>query len=527
MLKNFKKKSLKAKIGIIAFILFMILLVGYVLYSNFKPEPPAEYELASASYGTVIDTLDVNGTVESGLTREYTAIEGVVPQEVLVHVGDKVEKGDLLATFDVSGAAKYISQADKEYKKALADYNSAKSSADSTAKKKSELNTQITSVKAKIAAAEKEAAALEEQVKNTSPTTENVPLPQEQIAAIAAQMAQNGATEEQINSFISAAGQVTVPSVSDNGLVEQQQKLMKKQLELAQLNSQLASLQAENTLTVSTGNDSVLEALKTAADAKKQRLDNIKAVYDKMKNGWYAESTGIVTSVELTVGSAFVPSEEKSGSAFDLSALMGAQSIDSSASEIISSLMGNSSAVPSSAGIVVESYEDMIVTVSVGKADLLKVSKGMEATVISLDKEYEGEVIYVGATAAQSDELNLGAITSSIMGGSSSGGAIIKVKIKNPDKNVVIGFDVDIKIKLNTVDNVLKIPVESVIYNNGTYSVYVYNEENSTVTKRAVTKGTLDDTSYEITDGLKEGERVVKSPDPNMADGTKIKEKTA
>lgn len=45
--------------------------------------------------------------------------------------------------------------------------------------------------------------------------------------------------------------------------------------------------------------------------------------------------------------------------------------------------------------------------------------------------------------------------------------------------------------------------------------------------RRIITKGTLDDTSYEIIDGLEKGEMVVKSPDPNMLDGTKIARKTS
>ena len=123
--------------------------------------------------------------------------------------------------------------------------------------------------------------------------------------------------------------------------------------------------------------------------------------------------------------------------------------------------------------------------------------------------------------------MDLGSITSSLMGGSSSGGAVVKVKIKSPDENVVIGFDVDIKIKLSQIDGALIVPVEAVIYDNGEYSVYVYDSEEGTAVKRIVTKGALDDTNYQITEGLSEGEKVVRSPDPDMEDGTKIKEKTA
>ena len=166
----------------------------------------------------------------------------------------------------------------------------------------------------------------------------------------------------------------------------------------------------------------------------------------------------------------------------------------------------------------------MIVSVTVGKSDLLKIKVGMEAVVSSLGSEYEAEIIYVGATAVESGSLNL----SSLMGTSAgANGAEVKVKIKNPDEKIVIGFDVDIKIKLSTVENVLKVPVECVMYENGKYNVFVYDSEEGVAIKREITKGTLDDTSYQIVDGLAENEMVLKSPDPKMEDGTKVKEKTS
>lgn len=74
----------------------------------------------------------------------------------------------------------------------------------------------------------------------------------------------------------------------------------------------------------------------------------------------------------------------------------------------------------------------MIVSVTVGKSDLLKIKVGMEATVTSLDSQYEGEIVYVGATAVESNSINL----SSLMGtGTGASGAVVKVKIKILTKN--------------------------------------------------------------------------------------------
>ena len=93
----------------------------------------------------------------------------------------------------------------------------------------------------------------------------------------------------------------------------------------------------------------------------------------------------------------------------------------------------------------------MIVSITVSKSDLLKVKVGMDAVVTSLDSKYEGEVIYVGATAESTGGLDIGSIAGALMGGNTgASGAVVKVKINNPDEKIVIGFDVDIKIVLDT-----------------------------------------------------------------------------
>ena len=527
MLKKFKKKSLKTKVAIIAFIVFMILLVGYVLYSTLKPEPPIEYEMSKVEYGTIVDYLDVNGTVESAVSENFVAVEGVTVEEVFVSVGDKVNKGDLLATFNVASASQYLVDAKKAYDEAQKDYNEAKASSDENAKKKVELTTKIDAKKAEISALEKEIEALEKEIQASESTTEMATIPQEQVDAIATQMAQNGASQEEIDAFVESAKQAQVPVASQDN--SKSEELMDKNLKLAQLNSELSSLQAENAIIITGEDESMLEALKNVADAKKVSYESVKAIYDKMRGGWYAENDGVVTVVNVKAGEKFVPVVDTDSSSLDLSALLGASGLDAGTNEMLNSLISSAKSVPTGTGITLESYEDMIVNITVGKSDLLKLKVGMEAIVTSLDSEYEAEVVYVGATAVDSSgTLDLNAITSSLMSGTGgANGALVKVKIHNPDEKIVIGFDVDIKIKLQTVENVLKVPVESVVYNNGSYFVFVYNQEEGTATKREIVKGTLDDTSYEVISGLIEGEMVLRSPDPNTVDGTNVAEKTA
>lgn len=521
MLKSFKKKSLKAKIAIIALILFILLLLVYVLYEQFKPEKPVAYETASVSKGSITDSLNVSGTVQSGYSHNYIAIEGVRAEEVKVSVGDEVKKGDLIATFDVSGASQYLVKAKKDYDSALKDYNKAVAGANNMSASKAENEKAIKSKKAEITAKEKEIAALEKQLETASSAVTDVPVPQEQIDAIVKSMRENGATEEEINAFTAAASSAKIPSVSGDSAL--QKELIQKNLELSQLNAQLTSLQAEGALKIDADGTTYIDALKNVADSKKQAYESIKSVYDELKNGWYADKDGIITKVNVKPGEKFFPVAENTD-AYGLGALFGSEKY----SGILSSLIGSADESNIGTGVTLDSYEDLSVAVYVGKSDLIKIKTGMQATVTSLEKEYEAEISYVAATAAEQSGLDIGSIAGSLMGSSSSsGGALVEVKIKNPDKNIVIGFDADVRISLETVNDILKVPVEAVLYDNGSYYVFVYDSKNGTAKKQNITHGILDDTHYQIVSGVNEGDLVIKSPDPAMADGTKVEQKKA
>ena len=522
MLKKFKKKPLKTKLAIIIGIIVLLALIAYVLYSQLKPKPLTEYEMATVQKSTITDTLDVSGTVESESTYNYIGINGVRAEEVFVKVGDKVSKGDKIATFDVSGASAYLTTAKKDYDNALKEYNNAVSANAKTASKKADLTAQIKAKNKEIEAKKKEIADLESKIASQENVTEKASMPQEQIDAIADQMKQNGSTDEEIQAFrdSAAAASVNVSSSENNKL---QSDLIQKNLELSQLNAELTSLQAQNSMVITTDDDTITSALKNVADSKKKTYDGIRAVYDSLKNGWYADADGIITVVNIKPGEVFVPVPDSSGGT-DLASLLGA-SIDLSS---ITSLLGGSDETAMGVGVTLEDYSNLIATISVGKSDLLKIATGMKATVISQGEEYEGEIIYVAAEAGSSSQIDLSNITSSLLSGSGSGNsALVKVKINKPDKNIVIGFDVDVRIELSRLEDVIVIPVESVVYDKGKYFAYTYNENEHTVKRQSIEVGILDETNYEITSGLKEGEKVIKSPDPAMADGDKVAEKTA
>lgn len=82
-----------------------------------------------------------------------------------------------------------------------------------------------------------------------------------------------------------------------------------------------------------------------------------------------------------------------------------------------------------------------------------------------------------------------------------------------------------VKIHLNTVlhENVLVIPTDCILTENGKQYIYVLNSDD-TVSKREITRGATVDGEVEILSGLSEGEDIVVSGMQVLSDGVKVRE---
>ena len=283
------------------------------------------------------------------------------------------------------------------------------------------------------------------------------------------------------------------------------------------LEAQLALYEAQSDETASSIYKNVMEQ-------KKADYESYKALVDSMKNGWVASSDGLVTEVNLVAGQAFAPKASKSTTT-DLSSIMKYVSGNNDMTSVLSDIIGSvtDSNASSGTGITLENTNEFVAEFSVGKYDILSIKVGQRVKVSSLGSDYEGEVIYVSATASESSSLDISSIASTFTGGSSSSsnGALVRVKIKNPDEKIIIGFDVDIKIDTEKIENVTVLPIDAVVTEDSTNFVYVVDENNK-VSKREITVGRFSDDNYELLTGVEQGERVVDNPKTSMAEGDKI-----
>ncbi len=523
MLKGFKKMSKGKKAGTIIILIAVLALVAYVAYNNFKPKPLNQYSVTEVYKGDIQTTYETSGTVMSNSTLNYTAATGVKVVGVNVSVGDKVKQGDMLASFDVTPLNSTLAGYRKAYNKALEAYNQASKSVADANSGISTANADIASLDGEIAALQAEIAAQESSAQTVT-SQETQQYTQEQLDSIMQKLQSGGFTPEEVASVIGSL-QSQAGSVSREDIEKAiENSVATKRLELAQKQAQRQMLETQIALYKTRTDDTAISIYKSVLEQKKADYDNYKAMYDKMANGWVAESDGVITEVNLVAGEVFNPTA-KSSTTTDLSSILGYVSGNADMSSILNDIMGSVSGnnAGSATGIVLENSDEFIAEFSVGKYDLLSIKTGQKVTVSSLGSTYEGEVIYVSATATESNSLDISSLASTFTGGSSSSsnGALVRVKILKPDEKIIIGFDVDIKIDTEKIEDVLVLPIDAVVTEDGVNYAYVVDEENK-VHKTKIEIGSYSDDDYELVSGIEAGQKVVDNPKTTIKEDEKI-----
>ena len=492
----------------------LLSLIISVIYANFKPEKLPAYEVATVAKGDLQTTFDTQGIVSSDNTKILKAAAGVKVLTVDVAVGDRVEPGQVLATFDVSSLTPQIeaykkaaAKATESYEKALATNQNAKEKLAENAKESQNLQKQIATLQADI----KEQEQALEDAKKTPPATED------DVKALLLKLQTMTPEEKEELSQKLQAQKENIPSVLSNNIAV-------KKMELSSAETKLSTLQAQKPLYEAQLDETMTNLYKSVMDQKVKERDDYLALVAELKKGWVAESDSLVTTVQLVAGEPFVPAIAEAN--MDMTKLLDLASGNADAvavlSDIFSTTEGKDKTIGT--GMVLECYGDFYADFTVGKYDLQNLRVGQKATVLSLGETYEAEVTYVSAVANAQAGFDISSIASSITGGSSSStnSAPVRVKIANPDQKIVIGFDVDVQIDTEKLENILKIPVEAVTTADGENCVFIYNAEKGIAEKRMVVLGAGTDTEYEVLEGLSLDEQIVLNPKTVLADGDKI-----
>lgn len=513
------KKLIKT---IVAVVLVVSIVAGGAVFIHSKTSNKFEAVIMTVGTSTIKQTLSTQGVVESMNRGEYRIFDGVVVKEVFVKLGDKVEDGQLLATFEPASLNGIVSQKQAAYDSAKINYQNSINSANEAAARLPQINAEIAQFEKDIEAL---AAEAEKEQGSQSENAEDVPgwvneidygalekllgnnYTVDELREFFTKLARRGADKNSISNLINGFKTgVSFDMSSMFGGSTAETKLLSAQMSLMGLKAQKALLetQAQN----------VLESTyKSLVDSAKLELDATKAAVKKLANGWYAEGAGVVSELNIVAGQPYTSPSSTGG--MDMNAILGLLSGSASTTDItglLSSLTGSSAS--GSVGIAVEYYDSFVASFNLGKYDVLDVKVGQKATVNSLGHELEGEVVYISPVATSSGSFDIGSMLGS-MGGTSAGSSNTipaKIRIKNPDESVIIGIDVDIDIELDSVDEAVVVPIEAVETDDTGNYIYLFNENKDTVSRVPVELGLATDTQYQVVSGCTVGDKIVQNP---------------
>lgn len=567
-----KKSSKTKKIIAAVCIVLVVAIIGTVIGVAASSNQKTAVTLTTIGTGEINESVNATGTVSAGMEREYKVGAVATVKEVFVQTGDQVKEGDLLATFDTSGLDEQISSLNSTYQQARSSYLQSVESQSTAKSNLNALNDRIADLEAQVEKAGDETAQTTARptvttTRRTTTTTTTTTQPASQPTEPSTETTSELTTSESVSYPASIEGVMqavtdlveTITSLSDDvqqtnelvrvvmeqisselssgnyapekiaqavgdavsqaireGLIEETELIIESgvavemiesavaaidwsavgesfasspNIQLSALELQLAALYAQQQIYQLNASDDTVYAKKQVMDSAKSALDAVSEAGEELEAGWTAAFDGTITSCDIYAG------------------------------EQTSML---------SAGITLENLDSMVVTLSLGEYDIHKVKVGMPATITSAYGTYSGEVISKAPTATGgSDSSLLDSLGSSVAGisglsslTSTGAGVEVIVSVEDTDENIIAGFDADVEIAVGNYKNIVTVPIESIVLERtGTY-VYLYNEEEGTVSKTLIETGAVSDSEYQVTSGLQVGDQIVATPSSDYEEDT-------
>ncbi len=526
-----KKWSKKKKIIAAIICVVVLALTASVLYIALKPEDPTVTQIHQVEKGDITATFDTTAIVQSSNQGNFAIYDGVKIREVNVRVGDNVKKGDVLATFDTTSLNALLTEKREAYNSAQKAYNEYLDGAFSAQQQQTEMSKQISALEKEIAGIEK--IVNEEKNSAGNKTESNKDKNNDELAelrdALKEVLGNNKLGDAIVDSMLSSDSSTSqvvdalkgllssatidmsaIESMTSGMMSENEQLLLKKQLQLVQLNVQSGMLTAQSGDTLKTVYKTIAESAYTAYEEMATRVNSL-------NRGWIAEEDGFVREVNIEAGETYLSENASNTPNLDMSSILASvTSGNYDISSIVSSIAGTTNM-----GMVVE-YYPLEAKFEVSKYDISKISMDQKVIVTTADgKEFDATVNYISAVA---DSSSNGININSLMGsGAASNTLTAKVQIHDADRSVIIGMDVDLSAALETKKDVVLVPVEAIQHDNETgYYVFLYNEDEKVINKKPVVVGIFGGSSYEVVEGLAEGDKIVRAPTIAMEDGQRV-----
>lgn len=425
-------------------------------------------EVAEVKRGSILQTIETSGSVESEERKTYFASVAAEISELPVQVGQSVKKGELLLAYDTDSLEKTLKQAELDAK-------ITECGADSTL-------IGINTAEKKAADA---VASYEEAEKYVAHYTDCVNKVNAQLQEF------NSFTQEQ--SEITAEIEGLTKKLEKNPDNQKYQKaLTKAEKELEKVNKDLKKYDVaalQGALEVCSGDLAEYKARLEQYKAEKDMADPAASVNR-------AQQAAVKESAQLTKTLAEeMLAEARKGITAEFDGIV---------SEV-NAVEGQFTAE----GVelfTIQNANLLKVRLSVSKYDMQSLKVGQKAVITINEKEYTGMVSNISRVAATN----------------ASGATAVDadIHIDNPDEAIVLGMEAKVSIEVAEEKDIILIPNACVNYSSE--GIFCYVVLDGVIEKRDITTGISDDANMQVHSGLKEGEQVVTAVTEGIGEGVSV-----
>ncbi len=494
-LKKKKKKKKTVLIVVLSIVAVLIILITIMVLGArkaMKSMMSGTVSLANPERGELVSEITISGVVESEKTIHYTAPESILI-DMIQPTGSFVKKGEKILEFDGDSYNTALKVAELKSEAGKNSYENSLSKNEDTQSKYEEARGRYW----KYSKLVDEQQAVVDQL--------NVEITDGNAYSSAALTKQIQITTKELNDYqyankdklesVSAIGYV--PTEEDtNWLKEYNDYVHARQEELTNLNNQLNGI--STSATAYENQKKLTEAQTLLAEYKTQK----QTAESEMKS-----YQGAVAS-DLDIQNLEINSELS-----DIETNKYYEAIAEYADGLIAPFDG----VVTMAGYTVDdtttmgsplitfaSLDDLYVNVGVNKTDLENLKEGQKAVIKILGNTYNGTVKTINRM-----------VTST--GNSSQ--VMITVSIDDPDDNMYLGIDAKCTIEIASIDDCLRVPVESVNVDNQGEFVYTMDPSTMVIGKKYVESGVSSDFYIEILSGIDESDVVVTTYTGTITEG--------
>ncbi|HCB06737.1 MAG TPA: hypothetical protein DEQ43_21270 [Nocardioides bacterium] len=441
--------------GVILVALALVVLVTVRAVRAGDDPASASTQTATVDTGNVSATVSASGNVEAASTSEVTFEgEGGTVTQILVQAGDKVTKGQALATIDNTSARQALESARAQLDAAQAGYQTTAEGR--TAAEVAQDNASIRSAQQSVSSAQLSLA----QAKSS------YQLQKQQLdAAVQRAERQLGAAGTSEAKSSARTALVQARDSRDSQLLQAKQQIAQQEQALRSARSQLSSTEAQVAVSAQGATDGELASASSQVTQAQVTVEQAQETFDETT--LRAPMAGTVSAVNGSVG-------ENSSTA--------------------SSAASGSDTTSTSTGFITLTTKTLEVTAYVAEADIADVQVGQPATVTlsATDEEVAGTVTHVDTVQT---------VTNNVV----EYGVTVRL---DKHQGVRLGATAQLVITTGEKEGVTRVS-SSALTTIGDRTTASVQHDDGTTESVAVTVGLQGDTSTEVLSGLEPGDVVV------------------